>query len=194
VWLLGLAGIIVFAATMGNVDGNFQAAGAQIANDIVGNYAKLSDKALTSTTKLSMAMLSVAAVITAVVTFNAPNLVTLAIMSYQGIIQLAVPQFLGIFWKQGNKYGAIGGLVVGFAAAVVLEKIFPTDIAAFGGLTSGVIALAINAAIYVTAAFVVPQPKAETDRVDDLFKSIGVARVAREPLGMPEGGPAPQPS
>ena len=107
------------------------------------------------------------------------NLVALAIMSYQGIIQLAVPQFLGTFWKQGNKYGAIGGLVVGFAAAVVLEKIFPTDIAAFGGLTSGVIALAINAAIYVTAAFVVPQPKAETDRVDDLFKSIGTARVAR---------------
>jgi SSS family solute:Na+ symporter len=194
VWLLGLAGIIVFAATMGNVDGNFQAAGAQIANDIVGNYAKLSDKALISTTKLSMALLSVASVITAVVTFNAPNLVTLAIMSYQGIIQLAVPQFLGIFWKQGNKYGAIGGLVVGFTAAVVLEKVFPTDIPAFGGLTSGVIALAINAAIYVTAAFVVPQPKAETDRVDDLFRSIGAARIAREPLGVHEGEPAPQPS
>jgi hypothetical protein len=57
-----------------------------------------------------------------------------------------------------------------------------------------VIALAINAAIYVTAAFVVPQPKAETDRVDALFKSIGAARVARAPLGVPEGGPAPQPS
>jgi hypothetical protein len=53
---------------------------------------------------------------------------------------------------------------------------------------------AMSTTIYVTAAFVVPQTKAETDRVDDLFKSIGVARVAREPLGVPEGGPAPQPS
>jgi hypothetical protein len=84
--------------------------------------------------------------------------------------------------------------VVHFYAGALCTSSPELTIPAFGGLTSGVIALAINAAIYLTAAFVVRQPKAETDRVDDLFKSIGAARVAREPLGVREGGPAPQPS
>ena len=40
-WLLGLAGVVVLAASMGHTDGNIQATGAQIANDLVGNYWKL---------------------------------------------------------------------------------------------------------------------------------------------------------
>ena len=40
-WLLGLAGVIVLAASMGHIDGNIQATGAQIANDLVGNHWNL---------------------------------------------------------------------------------------------------------------------------------------------------------
>jgi SSS family solute:Na+ symporter len=102
-------------------------------------------------------------------TLAIPHLFMLAILSYQGIIQLAVPQYLGIFWKRGNAIGAIAGVIIGFAAAVILQSIYPVSIGWAWGLTSGVIALIINAAIYVGCALFLPHSAAEATRVDGLF-------------------------
>ncbi len=55
-----------------------------------------------------------------------PALFTLGVLAYQDIIQLSVPQFLGIFWKRGNKYSAIAGMTVGFVLAATLELMYPT--------------------------------------------------------------------
>jgi SSS family solute:Na+ symporter len=102
-----------------------------------------------------------------------PHLFTLAILSYQGIIQLAVPQYLGIFWKRGTAAGAIGGTVVGFALALILQQIYPTSITWAWGLTSGIIALIVNAAIYVGCAVLLPSSATERKRVDGLFALTG---------------------
>jgi len=97
------------------------------------------------------------------------HLVTLAILSYQGIIQLAVPQYLGIFWKRGNAIGSILGTVVGFVLAILLQTIYPDGPAWAWGLTSGVLALVVNTAVYVGCAVLLPQTDAERRRVNDLF-------------------------
>ena len=99
----GMAGTIVLAASMGNIDALIQAAGAQVANDIVGNYKMLSYKQMLVLAKISMLVITLLAAIMAC--FELPKLFTLGVLAYQGIIQLAVPQFVGIFWKRGNKYG-----------------------------------------------------------------------------------------
>ncbi|MBR1218839.1 sodium:solute symporter family protein [Bradyrhizobium sp. U87765 SZCCT0131] len=175
-WMLALAGTVVLAASMGAIDGGIQASGAQIANDIVGNYAKLEHRQMLLSAKLGMLAMTILGAVIAC--FEIPQLFALAVLAYQGVIQLAVPQFVGIFWKRGNKYGATAGMVCGFVVAVVLEMAHPTFVPWAYGLTSGVIALAVNLVIYVAAAYLIRMPDAERRRVDDMFASV--ARPAPE--------------
>jgi SSS family solute:Na+ symporter len=169
--LLGLGGVAVLAGTMGNVDGAIQATGAQVANDIVGNYRPLDHKQSVVIAKIAMLVVTLISAFLA--TRTIPHLFTLAILSYQGIIQLAVPQYLGVFWKRGTAAGAIGGTVVGFALALILQQIYPTSITWAWGLTSGIIALIVNAAIYVGCAVLLPSSATERKRVDGLFALTG---------------------
>lgn len=187
-WLLGLAGVIVLAASMGHTDGNIQATGAQIANDLVGNYWKLDQRQLIIIAKIGMLALTVLS--SWLACLNLPALFQLAVLAYQGIIQLAVPQFLGIFWKRGNTYGAIGGMVAGFATAIVLELIYPGYLPWAYGLTSGAVGLAVNLAIYVAAAYVLPQTEAERQRIEDLFSLV----EERRSIQLGASSEAPQPA
>jgi solute:Na+ symporter, SSS family len=181
-WLLGLAGVIVLAASMGHTDGNIQATGAQIANDLVGNYCSLDERQLIVIAKLGMLALTILS--SWLACLELPALFQLAVLAYQGIIQLAVPQFLGIFWKRGNKYGAIAGMVVGFVIAIVLEIEHPGFLPWAYGLTSGTVALAVNLAIYIASAYLLPQSQDERQRVDDLFDLV---RGRRSAAVLPKG-------
>jgi SSS family solute:Na+ symporter len=166
-WVLGLAGVIVLAASMGHTDGNIQATGAQIANDLVGNYRQLDEHQLILIAKLGMLALTILS--SWLACLELPALFSLAVLAYQGIIQLAVPQFLGIFWRRGNKYGAIAGMVVGFIVAIVLELEYPGFLPWTYGLTSGTVALMVNLAVYIAMAYLIPESSEERKRVDELF-------------------------
>ena len=169
-WLLALGVLVVFAASMGWIDGCVQVCGTQIANDIVAQFRPLGDRARIHVAKLSMVVFTAAGAVVAALTFRYSHLIDLAIMAYQGIVQIAVPLFLGMFWKGGNRHGALWGLVVGFVIAVALTA-FHTDsiMPGFGGLTTGIIALAFNLAIYLGCAWLIPQSADEKERVRELF-------------------------
>ncbi|WP_414462596.1 sodium:solute symporter family protein [Hyphomicrobium sp. DY-1] len=175
-WLLGLAGVIVLAASMGHTDGNIQATGAQIANDLVGNYWDLDQRQLIVIAKLGMLGLTILS--SWLACLELPALFQLAVLAYQGIIQLAVPQFLGIFWQRGNKHGAIAGMVAGFAVAVTLELAHPGYLPWAYGLTSGAVGLLVNLALYVVAAYFIPQTEEERRRVEELFALVKERRAA----------------
>lgn len=168
--LLGLAGVVLLAASMGHIDGNIQATGAQIANDLLGNYFKLDTRQLIIISKFGMLGLTILS--SWLACMKLPALFSLAVLAYQGIIQLAVPQFLGIFWKRGNKYGAIASMTCGFMLAVTLELVFPAGLPWAYGLTSGAVALIANVSIYVALAYLLPQPEKEAQRVNELFRLI----------------------
>tara|TARA_R110001606_G_scaffold399101_1_gene580720 strand:- start:9618 stop:11096 length:1479 start_codon:yes stop_codon:yes gene_type:complete len=168
--LLGLAGVIVLAATMGHTDGNIQAYGAQIANDLIGNYFKLDPKQLIIIAKVGMVIITIISAWLATMTL--PALFALAVMAYQGIIQIAVPQFMGLFWKKGNKQGAIVGMTAGFITAVFLEFNFPESLPWAYGLTSGTLALVVNMSIYVLFAYLLPNDAKENQRLDTLFNLV----------------------
>jgi solute:Na+ symporter, SSS family len=168
--LLGLAGVVLLAASMGHTDGNIQAYGAQIATDIIGNYTKLDQTRLIVIAKVGMLLITILASWLACLTL--PALFSLAVLAYQGIIQLAVPQFFGIFWRRGNKQGAIAGMVCGFATAVFLELVFPGYLPWAWGLTSGAVALVVNGCVYVGLAYLLPQTESERLRVAGLFKMV----------------------
>ncbi|HZS22606.1 MAG TPA: hypothetical protein VFA63_16685 [Pseudonocardiaceae bacterium] len=167
--VVALAAVVVVAATMGNVDGNLQSNGAQVANDLVADYVPVSDQGKKVIAKVSIAVLTLAAGGEAAL--NLSGLIILAIVAYQGIVQLAVPQFLGIFWRRGNKVGAITGMVAGIVTAAVLQVLCPASIPWLAGLTSGMAGMAVNLAVYIACAYLILMPGAETARVNHLFTS-----------------------
>ncbi|MFP3179399.1 MAG: sodium:solute symporter family protein [Paraburkholderia sp.] len=183
-WLLALATVIVLAASIGHVDGCVQVCGTQFANDIATWNTPRSDRQLMVLSKAGMAVFIVAAAVIAYLTFDYSRLQLLAQISYQGIIQLAVPLFFGIFSKRGNKQGAIAGMLVGIAIAIVLTTIYPDDIRALGSLTSGIVGLAANFIVFVIFALAIKQSPEEIARVDRLF-SRQVTTGAKGPACAP---------
>jgi SSS family solute:Na+ symporter len=184
--VLALAGVCVLAASMGNIDGNIQAMGTQIAGDVVGNNAQLSHGQLLTIAKSGMAIITALAAWAAC--SKLPALFSIAVLSYQGIIQLAVPQMLGIFWRRGNKQGAIAGLVVGFIIASTLEIQFQGSVPWAYGLTSGVIGLLANLVVYVACAYLFPHSQSERARIDALFESTSSLDDEKAAIGTPPAG------
>ncbi|WP_414440839.1 sodium:solute symporter family protein [Burkholderia sp. 22PA0106] len=182
-WLLALAIVIVLAASIGHVDGCVQVCGTQFANDLATWRAPRTDKQLMVLSKAGMAVFIIAAAVIAYLTFNYSRLQLLAQISYQGIIQLAVPLFFGIFSRHGNKQGAIAGMVVGIAIAIVLTTLYPDDIRALGSLTSGIVGLIANFLVFVGCAIAIRPSAEEKARLDRLF-----AKPSRAPAGA--GAPA----
>ena len=131
-----------------------------------------------------MLFIALAAVL-AYFTNGMDRLQLLAQISYQAVVQISVPLFLGIFFKFGNKNGALAGMIVGFACAAVLTVAFPDDIPALGSITGGVVALAINLIVYVAVSKLTKTSPQERARVDELF-----AVAADGERGLVAGGSA----
>ena len=186
-WMLGLAIVIVLAASMGWVDGCVQVCGAQIANDIVQVVSPRTDRQMTIIAKASMAVFMLGASGVAFLTYDFPRLQLLAQMSYQGIVQLAVPLFLGMFWRGGNRIGALLSMGCGFTLAAVLTWFYPDDMPGLGSLTSGVLALGVNLLLYLGCHVCFGQSEQERERVRRLFDA-GRAK-ADAPAGLPTARP-----
>lgn len=174
-----LAGLCVLAATMGNVGANLQALGTQVANDLVGvaRGVRVDDA---RTGKIAVGVLTLISGVTAVATIDAlsSNLVVLAQVSYQGIVQLAPTLLLGICWRRGTATAACAAMVSGLAAAIILQIWYPVAIPALGGITSGIAALALNAAVYIIVSYLKPARPEEIRRVNDLFNALNGPRTA----------------
>lgn len=167
--LLTLACISVIGATLGNVGANIQAVGAQAANDIVGLIGRKEEVDV----RVAKWAVAITTAISAVIAFgtlgSVSGLVGLAMLSYQGIVQLAPTLLIGIFWKRATAAGAISGMIVGFSLAAVLQVLYPAEIPWLGGLTSGIVAMAVNALVLIAVSLLRPQNERERSRVDELW-------------------------
>jgi len=181
-FVLALAGIAVFAATVGNVNAITAAIGTHTAQDVI-HIAGASEAVTTRTARITIVIATILAVIGAILTVNVTaGLLTLALASYQGIVQLAPALYLGIFWRRGNAAGAAVGMLAGFAIAVALQFLYPISIPELGGMTSGVVGLIANAVIYVILAYAIPHSAAERQRIDRLFDGLPHGDGATAPL------------
>ena len=174
---LTLAGVCVLAATMGNVGANLQALGTQTANDVIelAQGRRVEDPRVG---KAAVAVLTVLATGGAMLTATSTSgLIALAIISYQGIVQISPTLLGGIFWRRGTATGAVAGMVLGFATAALLQYLYPISIPWLWGATSGVAALVVNVAVYAGCAYLLPASPAERRRVDGLFDQLGEATL-----------------
>lgn len=187
--VVALAGVTVLAATMGNVDANLQATGIQLSHDVRVRRRETAPSGETRTAKIAVLTLSILAAVAAAGSLrSSTGLVELAVLSYQGIVQLAPTLLLGIFWRRGNAVGAVAGMVSGVLVAGVLQLQYPVSVPWLGGLTSGAAALIVNTVVYVAAACLVPRSAVERARVDALFDGIDDRKADRS------ASPAPSPA
>lgn len=166
--LLGIAGVVVLAASMGHIDGHIQATGAQIANDIFKSMGVKSSSSLIVVSKVFMLLITLGC--SWLACLHLPSLFSLAVLAYQGIIQLSIPQFLGIFWRRGNKTAAVYSMSIGFILSVYFEVFYGAKLPF--GLTSGVVALPFNLATYVALSYLIKQESEEQVRIDKMFGSL----------------------
>jgi SSS family solute:Na+ symporter len=184
VGLLTVASICVVAATMGNVGANLQAVGLQAANDVVG-AARGTRIQSVSAGRIAVAVVTIGSAIGALFTVNVSSgLLNLALISYQGIVQLAPTLLLGVFWKRGNAAAAIAGMVTGFVTAAILQVAYPTSIPWCGGLTSGVVALVVNTVVYVVVAVGMPEKTGLAAHVEALWHAGKGHHDDREPIAV----------
>ncbi|GCD48372.1 sodium:solute symporter family protein [Streptomyces paromomycinus] len=188
-WVVIAIALCVLAAQIGMADGVLQSVGTLISNDLVAVYRPMNDKGRLLAAKISIAVYTVASALVA--NLGLSNLITLSIMAYQGVVQLAVPQFLGLFWKRGNRTGTVAGTVAGFVTAAGLSAVYPTFIPWLNGLTSGIVGLAVNLAVYVACAYLLPQSTAERRRVGELFAATAVSGARVTPGRAAAAPPGP---
>jgi Na+/proline symporter len=192
VWLLAIAIVIVLAASIGHVDGCVQVCGTQFANDLMTWHSPRSDRQLTILAKSGMAAFIIVAAVLAYLTFNFSRLQLLAQISYQGIIQLAVPLFFGIFSTFGNKQGALSGMTLGIVVSLILTCFYPDDIPALGSLTSGMVGLGFNLMAFVLCGVIFKHDASEQQRLQQLFADAEPA-PRQHPLDAIAMSTAPKP-
>jgi SSS family solute:Na+ symporter len=184
--LLALAGVVVFAASMGNIDATVQSIGAQIANDVIGavrsDNIAMSERALMLTSQISMAAVTLLSATIACLPL--PALFTIALFAFQIMVQISVPLYFGIFSTFGNRHGASGGMLAGIATVCALQFAWPVGIPWAYGLTTGAIGLLVNLAVFLLAGVAIPRTSEERDRLEALFAKTSESH-ATEPNAVP---------
>ena len=61
--------------------------------------------------------------------------------------------------------------VSGFSVAVILTWIYPDDIAGLGGLTAGIVGMAVNLVVFLSVSAITGRTDADRRRVDTLFEA-----------------------
>ena len=169
--VLALAGTVVFAASMGNIDATVQSCGAQAANDILAALRSkpMTDRALMVASQVAMAVITLSAA--AIACLPLPSLFSVALFAFQIMVQLSVPLYLGIFTKLGDWLAALGSMMGGIIVVCGLQLLWPIGIPWAYGLTSGAVALVVNLTIYLGLAMM-PRSADERARLEGLFAGV----------------------
>ncbi|WP_266081100.1 sodium:solute symporter family protein [Haladaptatus caseinilyticus] len=169
--LLAGVGIIVLAAGMSSIDSQLATMGVVTSWNIVKEFKP--EMSMSKAVNISRVVIVVwVAIAYFLATLDLPLLAKIAIWTYEGIVHLLPPVIFGLFWKKGNKYGAIAGIVLGlivtYSMNFVLAPSMGGPIAEIGGFTGAIIGLPVNVGVYVIAAYFGPR----VDYIDELFAEI----------------------
>ncbi|MGN1402304.1 MAG: sodium/pantothenate symporter [Bacillus sp. (in: firmicutes)] len=124
-----VAGIVLaapMAAIMSTVDSLLILVGSTIVKDIYLNFIKpdASNQRVKTISFMVTALLGAGVFLFAL---SPPDLIIwLNLFSFGGLEAVFVwPVVLGLYWKKGNKYGAISSMIVGMSTYILLDRFYP---------------------------------------------------------------------
>ena len=167
--LLAGVGIIILAAGMSSIDSQLTTMGVVVSWNIVKELKQ--DISIERAVNVSrIVIVAWVAVAFYLATLDLPLLAKIGIWTYEGIVHLVPPIVLGLFWRKGNKEGALAGLVVGLVITYGINFTMASSMGgpAIAGFTGAIVGLAANVVVYVACAYAFPQ----VEYVDDLFAEV----------------------
>lgn len=123
-WLAGIVLAAPMAAIMSTVDSLLILVSSSIVKDIYLNYLRPT-ASYDHVRKLSIAVTAILGIIVFLIALHPPDLIIwLNLLAFGGLEAAFIwPVVLGLYWKRGNKYGAIASIVIGVVLYVLLHPI-----------------------------------------------------------------------
>lgn len=125
-WLAGVVLAAPMAAIMSTVDSLLLLVSSTVVKDVYLNY--LQPKASNIQVKrMSIGVTAVLGIIVFVLALNPPDLIIwLNLFAFGGLEAAFIwPIIMGLYWKKGNKYGALASMIAGVGLYVLSDLFFP---------------------------------------------------------------------
>lgn len=124
-----LAGIVLaapMAAIISTVNALLMLVSSTIVKDIYLNFIKPNAKDQ-EIKRISFLVTAIIGIIVIVVSLRPPDLlVWLNLFSFGGLESVFVwPVIFGLYWKKGNKYGAITSMIIGLTSYILIDQLWP---------------------------------------------------------------------
>ncbi|WP_208589747.1 sodium/pantothenate symporter [Gracilibacillus suaedae] len=148
-WLAGIVLAAPLAAIMSTVDSLLLLVSSTIVKDVYLNYIQPTASKKKVRT-LSMTITAILGLIVYLIAINPPDLIIWLNLYTIGGLEAAFiwPVVMGIYWKKGNKYGAIAAIITGFSSYILFQAVYPEPF----GMHSVVSSIAISLIAYVGAS------------------------------------------
>ncbi|GAA0424697.1 MAG: sodium/pantothenate symporter [Bacillota bacterium] len=146
-WLAGIVLAAPMAAIMSTVDSLLLLVSSTIVKDVYLNYVK-PDASHQTIKRLSIGITALLGIIVFMMALNPPDLIIwLNLFAFGGLEAAFIwPIVLGLYWKKGNKYGAISSMIAGVGLYILSDSFFPKPF----GLHSVVLPVVVSLIVYVT--------------------------------------------
>ncbi|WP_040204170.1 sodium/pantothenate symporter [Neobacillus jeddahensis] len=128
-----VAGIVLaapMAAIMSTVDALLILVSSAIVKDVYLNYIK-PNASNNQIKKISFSVTAIIGILVILLSLSPPDLIVwLNLFSFGGLESVFIwPVILGLYWKKGNKHGAIASMILGMGSYILLDRFYPN---AFG--------------------------------------------------------------
>lgn len=145
-WLAGIVLTAPMAAIMSTVDSLLLLVSSTIVKDVYLNY--IQPKAShTRVKRMSIGITAVLGVIVFLMALNPPELIIwLNLFAFGGLEAAFIwPIIMGLYWRKGNKYGALVSMIAGVGLYILSDTFFPQPL----GLHSVVLPVVFSFVAYV---------------------------------------------
>ncbi|MEH7226590.1 sodium/pantothenate symporter [Bacillus sp. JJ1566] len=157
-WLAGIVLSAPMAAIMSTVNSLLLIVGSSIVKDVYLNYIK-PDATDQAVKKISMSVTALIGILVFFLSIHPPDLlIWLNLFAFGGLEAAFIwPVVLGLYWRRGNKYGAISSILVGVGSYILIHTTNPEVF----GMHSVVLPVFFSLITYVVVSLLVKEKDLE---------------------------------
>ncbi|AIF42254.1 sodium/pantothenate symporter [Virgibacillus sp. SK37] len=150
-WLAGIVLAAPMAAIMSTVDSLLLLVSSTLVKDVYLNYIQ-PNASNERVKRLSFGVTALLGIFVFIMALDPPNLIIwLNLFAFGGLEAAFIwPIVMGLYWKKGNKYGALASMVSGVALYILSDQFFPKPF----GMHSVVLPVFISFVFYVVVSLV----------------------------------------
>lgn len=145
-WLAGIVLAAPMAAIMSTVDSLLLLVSSAVVKDIYLNYMK-PDASNQQVKRMSFGVTTVLGILVFLMALDPPNLlIWLNLFSFGGLEAAFIwPVVMGLYWKYGNKYGALASMLTGVLSYILFSTYHPNPL----GMHTVVVPILLSFAAFV---------------------------------------------